>query len=290
MISNIKIASSLKELILPLSQEEYLNLESNLIKEGCRDPLVVWKKSKGTRILIDGHHRHEICTKRNIPFKVDELDFEDIEEAKSWMISNQLGRRNLTKEQASYYRGLKYLKLKKRKGGYQNVTNKGESEATSAMLSAEFKVSESTIKRDAKFAEALEIIAQTNVKLRNSILTGDTDLKKSDILMLLKAPKPEETKIYNEADLFNQARLIEKTILDEVEDKVSMVARSQLQESKKVIDDIEPLFLDREDRIRKIKGAIISAMNRTINNRDFEAINDLKGLIVTLQGVIFSEE
>lgn len=289
MVNEVSIDSSLKDLILPLSVEEHAQLEKNLIEEGCRDPLVVWKKSNHSCILLDGHHRYEICTKHDISFLVKELLFDDIEDAKSWMINNQLGRRNLTKEQTSYYRGLKYLKLKKKKGGYDNVANRGESETTAEILSYEFKVSESTIKRDAKFAEALEIIARSNVELRNAILRGHSNLSKSDILMLLNATNPDQIKIDNEADLFNQAKVIERNLFDEIEEKVKGVEKSRLQEREEVFDDVEPIFLDSEGRIKKIKGLIISAMNRAINHRDVIAIEELKRLIESLQDLIFSE-
>lgn len=86
----IKIDPELKALIPPLAADEYKQLEANIIAEGCRDPLVVWD---GT--LIDGHNRHEICTRHGIKFDTVEMDFSDRLEAELWMIGNQIGRRNL---------------------------------------------------------------------------------------------------------------------------------------------------------------------------------------------------
>jgi hypothetical protein len=67
-------------------------LEENLRKDGCRDPLVVWA---GRSILLDGHHRYEICRRRGITFAIRPLELATREEAKIWIIQNQLGRRNL---------------------------------------------------------------------------------------------------------------------------------------------------------------------------------------------------
>lgn len=86
----IKIDPELKALIPPLAADEYKQLEANIIGEGCRDPLVVWN---GT--LIDGHNRHEICTRHGIKFDTVEMGFSDRLEAELWMIGNQIGRRNL---------------------------------------------------------------------------------------------------------------------------------------------------------------------------------------------------
>jgi hypothetical protein len=41
-MTNIQIDPEFKSLIPPLAPEEYAQLESNLIDDGCRDPLVVW--------------------------------------------------------------------------------------------------------------------------------------------------------------------------------------------------------------------------------------------------------
>lgn len=79
-----------KALIPPLAPEELAQLEVNIIKDGCRDPLVVWQ---GT--LIDGHNRHDICTRHGIAFETVERGFPDRTAAMLWIIDNQMGRRNL---------------------------------------------------------------------------------------------------------------------------------------------------------------------------------------------------
>ena len=86
----IKIDSEFKNLIPPLSSEERQGLESSLLKEGCRDALVLWGD-----ILIDGHNRYEICTKHNIPYKTVQREFGSREAVIEWIILNQFGRRNL---------------------------------------------------------------------------------------------------------------------------------------------------------------------------------------------------
>lgn len=89
-MKKLKIDPEFKNLIPPLSDEEYKQLRENLIEEGCRDSLVAWNET-----ILDGHNRYEICTEYNIPFSVDEMDFETRDEALEWMIKNQFGRRNL---------------------------------------------------------------------------------------------------------------------------------------------------------------------------------------------------
>ena len=47
-------------------------------------------------MIIDGHNRYEICKQHGIEFEVKEVDFASREEAKLWILENQLSRRNLT--------------------------------------------------------------------------------------------------------------------------------------------------------------------------------------------------
>ena len=91
MVVHIIINEEFKNLIPPLTDEEYKGLEENIVKEGCRDALVLWGDT-----LIDGHNRYKICTEHNIPFKTIQKDFKNKDEVLLWMIDNQKSRRNLT--------------------------------------------------------------------------------------------------------------------------------------------------------------------------------------------------
>lgn len=87
---NLTIDPEFKNLIPPLTSEEYAGLEESILAEGCRDSLVAWHG-----ILIDGHNRYEICEKYGIPYSIMETDFESRDAVKLWMMKNQLARRNL---------------------------------------------------------------------------------------------------------------------------------------------------------------------------------------------------
>lgn len=89
---NIKIETEFKELLPPLTPEQKEELERDIIKNGCQNPLIVWGN-----ILVDGHHRYEICEKNNIPYDILEMEFENKLEAMEWAWANQKNRRNLNK-------------------------------------------------------------------------------------------------------------------------------------------------------------------------------------------------
>ena len=87
-----RIDPELKALIPPLSQEEYTQLEHNILAyKKCRDAIVVWDNT-----IVDGHNRFRICAEHGIPFEIKEMEFESRDEVKLWILQNQLGRRNLT--------------------------------------------------------------------------------------------------------------------------------------------------------------------------------------------------
>ena len=86
-----KIDPEFRSLIPPLLPDERAQLEQNiLLSRKCYDAIVLWEET-----IIDGHNRFEICEKHSIEFEVIDLPLKSREEAKAWIIENQLARRNL---------------------------------------------------------------------------------------------------------------------------------------------------------------------------------------------------
>lgn len=94
----VMVDPELQALIPPPSADELAQLEANIMAEGCREALVVWDYD-GLTILLDGHNRLKICEKHSLGYKTISCDIEDRDEAIRWIITNQLGRRNLTDAQ-----------------------------------------------------------------------------------------------------------------------------------------------------------------------------------------------
>ncbi|MBK9128206.1 MAG: ParB N-terminal domain-containing protein [Phycisphaerales bacterium] len=168
--THIIIDPQLRELIPPLRDEERQALEENIRRDGCRDPLVVWR---GHDILLDGHHRYEICQRHGIDFAVTEVELADREAAADWIDANQLGRRNLTPDQAALLRGRRYNRLKRKQGrpskSPQNEDFKGK---TAARLAREHGVSRQTIERDGQFAAAIQKTAAIQPNLERKVASG----------------------------------------------------------------------------------------------------------------------
>jgi SepF-like predicted cell division protein (DUF552 family) len=99
----LNVNNEFKSLILPLTADEYAQLEQNLLRDGIREPIVVWENT-----ILDGHNRYELAAKHNLAFNLKHKTFQDNDAAKEWIIRNQFGRRNLS----AYARAQLALKLK----------------------------------------------------------------------------------------------------------------------------------------------------------------------------------
>lgn len=89
-MSDLIVDNDFKELIPPLADEERKQLEENILRDGIQDALKVWQG-----ILIDGHNRYEIAKRHGLTFTTTEMQFATRDDAKIWIIKNQLGRRNI---------------------------------------------------------------------------------------------------------------------------------------------------------------------------------------------------
>lgn len=232
---NIIILDELKDLIPPLLESEFLSLKDNLQKHGCKDPLKIWQTTnpvinregdtdQAIYILIDGHNRFQLCNELQIPFNIQIDNFESLKEVRDFMIDFQLSRRNITPQQASYLRGIRYNTEKKEVSDNlkstqndtilpngqnvhlansdsisenfneasannlpngQNVHLVYKSNKTTAQeLGTYFNVDEKTIRRDAEFARGLE---KLDPSFRKDILNGKIKVEKSKIQKISKA-------------------------------------------------------------------------------------------------------
>ena len=105
------INPAFQAIIPPLQPEELVQLEAEILADGCRDPLVTWKG-----VLVDGHNRMAICQKHGKFFEVVEKSFADELDAMIWIRQHQIGRRNLSDDQrAMNSAGLAELEVQRSK-------------------------------------------------------------------------------------------------------------------------------------------------------------------------------
>lgn len=188
------INKDFQKLVPPLSSDEMSQLEASILDEGIRDAIIVWA---GTGTVVDGHNRLAIARKHGLALDYIEYEFADKHDAKRWIIRNQLGRRNLSPLAIADLRGRLYNEQKLTKAeagalGGSNDQNDHCLEHTDERLASEFGVSAPTIRRDAKFAEAMDKIEQAvGEDARDEILSRDANVSKKAVMDLAEL-EPEQ--------------------------------------------------------------------------------------------------
>jgi len=197
-IHNLQINKTFKELIPPLTPNEYMQLEENIVKDGCREPICVWKNT-----IVDGHNRYEICTRLKIPFFIQQIDFNNREEITAWICANQLVRRNISDETRRYLIGKRYeiekkigdtnpsgknQHYEKEVGGQidhqpQAQESKGK---TAERIGKEYNLSEVTIRRYGKYSQLIDNLAKNENEFTPNILTGKVKIAQDNVSKLLK--------------------------------------------------------------------------------------------------------
>ncbi len=195
----LQINNKFKSIIPPLLEEEYKLLESSIIEEGCRDSLIVWKQNN---TLIDGHNRYEICQKHNINFDVIYYEFENESDVIDWICVNQLGRRNLTPEARADLIGKRYNNQKQQ--GKRNDLTSGhfDQKFTAEKIAEEEGIAECSVRRAAKFSEAIDSIVETledaGIEVdRSEFTSGKKKYKKSHVQKLGEIAKDDPDKVVN---------------------------------------------------------------------------------------------
>jgi pyruvate/2-oxoglutarate dehydrogenase complex dihydrolipoamide acyltransferase (E2) component len=196
-IDGITIDREFKNLIPAISDEERKQLEQNIVEfGGARDPLVVW--SNGDRdILLDGHNRYEICTRLGLNYHVEAMEFASRDEAADWIDRNQLGRRNLSRQDYKLLLGRRYNRAKKadnsrpgndnasKERGGQNVHR----EKTAEKLAREHGVDEKTVRRAGQFQAAAEKLG-----IEGDIAAGKVKASEADVVKAAKTLPAKPTR------------------------------------------------------------------------------------------------
>lgn len=191
--------------IPPLTTEEFQQLENNILADGVViNPIIVWDG-----VIVDGHNRYRIVNKHpEIRFSTCEKTFSDRYEAIAWICKNQLGRRNLTKEQKKYLIGKQYEAEKASHGGdrgnqYTNLAssqigNLPNKEKTCERIAGENGISKNSVLRAEAFSKAVDIADEVEPGIRDEILAGKIKPTEKDVHALARADPEERPAIIEE--------------------------------------------------------------------------------------------
>jgi len=223
---NLRIDPEFKSLLSPLSPDEYNLLEESILSEGCRDALVVWDD-----IIIDGHNRYEICQHHNLPYETAPMDFESKADAKIWIVTNQLGRRNLTPfirvELAKLIEPEIKEKARENQGTRTDILQKS-AESTKPVDTREEIAKVAGVSHDT-VAKASKIIEKAPEEVKEAVRQGDLTINKA-YTQIVKQERDEKEKEM-------KAKLEEIAVPTKLYDVVVIDPAWEIQ---KIIRDIRP--------------------------------------------------
>lgn len=172
----LKIDPELKDLLPPLTDEEYKQLERNIVDNGFdrNFPIMEWHG-----YIADGHNRYSICKKYNIEPVIGTLAYDTKEEVMRWMLDIQLGRRNLSPIQRIAV-AEKYRPIYK-KQARENQSKAGGDKKSLLQNSSKAVDPENKIDVRAKLAKTAGVSTDTYSKGKK-ILDSDNEELKQEVL------------------------------------------------------------------------------------------------------------
>lgn len=269
-MTELKIDPEFENLIPKLTDAEYAQLEKNILADGrVKEPIVVWN---GT--IIDGHHRYYIVQKHpEIPFEIEERDFANRHEAMAWACANQLGRRNLSSNDASLLRGTQFQETKMSKGGQAGNTNAKKridenqpfvsDKSTREKIAEQNHVSENTIMHDDWYAKGIKVAEEILPGSKETILHGDIKIPKYLVEGISKVTPDKQRKavfalsdgdVQKAKDILEEKKeTLEKYGLNDDGEEISFTADDLLEELtenfKKCMDCLKTTVSSHKDII-----------------------------------------
>lgn len=237
MSAVLKIDPEFESICPVLTDEEYRQLEENILSEGIiLMPLIVWD---GT--IIDGHNRYKIAQAHpDIDFRTHEKHFPNRYEALSWICKNQLGRRNLTPQDKKYLVGKRYDAEKHVNGGdrkSEKVKSVGQNDPlisahiTRSKVAKETGTSESYVKHADSFAKGVDAAEAILPGIKHEILSGTIKPSAKDVAAIAKAPEEERRQKAEELRAFKEKAPAKSS---------RKAAREELQAIRKIAADMRP--------------------------------------------------
>ena len=181
----LKIDPELRDLLPPLTDDEYKQLEKNIVENGFDKNFPIMELNV---FIVDGHNRYSICKKHNIEYVVGTLGYETKDEVMEWMLDIQLGRRNLSPIQriavAEKYRPIYEKQAKERQA---TSTGGANPQLTPNLVEADKNSNRSENETNSKLAkianvgketyrQAKRVLDSNNEELKQRVLSGETSI------------------------------------------------------------------------------------------------------------------
>lgn len=243
-MNKIIIDPELKNLIPPLTQEEFESLKESILTEGIRDKIIFWidkdREKEESYVIVDGHNRYEILKKYK---KMTDLEilklhttyksFRNKDDVKEWMIKNQLARRNIT----AFQRAELALKLKPviAEKAKENMSEGGKQGLQKSVnLNTQKEIAKSAGVSHDTIHKAETILNKADSETVEAVRKGDKSINQA--YNEIKAKQAREYKNRYEAEV-NEAKERHEALKEK--DVISISDIKQDKEDKELIQEHE---------------------------------------------------
>lgn len=234
----------LEKLLPKLEEEKYKLLEEDIKKNGCINPIIVWRG-----YIVDGHHRYKICKENNIDFKIREMQFENKQEAMIWAWTTQKARRNI--DDGTLFKIAKVFKPYYEKKAKENQIKAGES------FGKGFQKSEKAIEQKKYFHESKKdnIIPINTTKQLAKTAGVSTDTMNKVIQVQKHAPDPIQKAVENNVISINKGyeitRKVKNLPQEEKKNKAEELLEEQFKQECKELDKAHKIYCKINDAVYK---------------------------------------
>lgn len=256
----LKIDPELRDLLPPLTDDEYKQLEKNIVENGFDKnfPIMEWNG-----FIVDGHNRYSICKKHNIEYVVGTLGYETKDEVMEWMLDIQLGRRNLSPIQriavAEKYRPIYEKQAKenlrlaeggdrrskdfKKNQGSQNSSKVENKIDVRAKLAQTAGVSTDT------YSKGKKILDSDNEELKREVLSGEKSINAAYKTLQNENKKMQSSDNqngeYNIKPLITSSSTVQPSQKNQVSEEVRQICEDlKTEKSKEYLDSIWDYKID----------------------------------------------
>ena len=288
----MRIEKEFEELLPPLTDEEFRQLEDNILRDGIRDPLVVWKTPSGNEVLVDGHNRLKIAQKHNLKYETTYMTFNDFDDVKLWIYRTQAGRRNLK----PFQRAEVALKIEPilKKEGRKRMSDGGKGLSTLSNLNTRKEIAEKAKISEGSVRKVKHILDKGSDETKAKVRSGEYSIDQAykQTIKENEPPKPDIPTVEEEHEAFlEKKRTAPVVTMDEIEiDKTNqrIIAIDTVLAINKAAEKMEAFMLDkRTNSLAKVKeriGSLTNEEKQDLLRRMRNIRNFASGVIKLMEG------
>lgn len=255
----LKIDPELRDLLPPLTSEEYKQLEKNIVENGFdrNFPIMEWQG-----FIVDGHNRYDICKKHNIEPIIGTLAYKTKEEVMEWMLDIQLGRRNLTPIQKIAITE-KYRPIYEKQARERQATSTGGAnpQLTPKLAEAEKEKNRANNETNVKLSK-LAGVGKETYRMGAKILNSDNEKLKQEVLSGAKSINAGYKELTGKKENKKEEAKNEIPSTSQIQPPKSKVS----EEVKQICEDLKTeKTKEYLDSIWNYKVSIIECMNADFN-------------------------